>query len=323
MTVTGGAGFIGSNVVAALLAAGSDVVVIDDFSTGRTANLPRHPALRVIDGDIRDEEAVGKAVHGADTVFHLAASVGDIRAIENPVSDSDINLIGTLRVLMAASAANVRKVVAASSAAVYGEGKALPICEGDPVCPRTPHAASKLAMEHQAAAFCALKALEVVCLRCFSVYGENQRADASDSVIPTFARQILDGEPVTIFGDGKQTRDFVHVDDVVAASFAAARQSGLTGAYNIGSGTAVSIAELVNLMGAVARRAVERAPAPPRPGDVRHSRADIGAARRDFGYRPRVSLTNGLARYLAWLEAQQIAPVPLGGLAAMGIPIHV
>lgn len=321
MTVTGGAGFIGSNIVNALLAAGSEVVVLDDFSSGDLSNLAPHPALTVIEGDIRDEAAVARAVEGADTVFHLAASVGNLRAIEDPVADSEINVIGSLRVLLAARDAGVRKVVASSSAAVYGESKALPICENAPLVPRTPYAASKLAMEHQARAFYELTRIEVVCLRYFNVYGEHQRFDPYGNVIPIFARQLLRGEPVTVYGDGKQTRDFIHVDDVVAANIEAARRNGLAGAYNVASGTAISVNALLELMGAVAGRPVERLAAPPRAGDVRHSRADVGAARRDFGHRPHVTLANGLARYLAWLDAPARVPVREKTLA--GAPAHV
>ncbi len=323
VTVTGGAGFIGSNLVRELLREGASVTVIDDFSTGRADNLPPHPELTVIEGDIRDEDAVRRAVRGARIVFHLAASVGNQRAIDDPIGDSEINIIGTMRVLLAASEQRARKVIASSSAAVYGEARALPIAEKAALMPRTPYAASKLAMEFQADALAQLTGIEVACLRYFNVYGQHQHFDLDGNVIPIFARRMLEDEPIAIYGDGEQTRDFIHVDDVVAANLAAVRSSRAQGVFNVASGVGVSINELVGLMGALLQRPVSTYQAGPRRGDVRHSYADINAAWRAFGYRPRVPLKDGLQRYLAWF--QDLAPPPgrLAPLAHKEEPLHV
>lgn len=306
VTVTGGAGFIGSNLVRELLKEGASVAVIDDFSTGRAENLLPHPQLTVIEGDIRDEDAVRRAVRGARIVFHLAASVGNQRAIADPIGDSEINIIGTMRVLLAANEQRARKVIASSSAAVYGEARTLPIAEKAALVPRTPYAASKLAMEFQADTLAQLTGIEVACLRYFNVYGTHQRFDLYGNAIPIFARRMLDGEPIAIHGDGEQTRDFVHVDDVVAANLLAARSSRAQGMFNVASGIGVSVNALIELMGELLQRPVSTYEAGPRRGDVRHSHANISAAWRAFGYRPRVPLKDGLERYLAWF--QDLAP---------------
>lgn len=323
--MTGGAGFIGSNIVCALLEGGADVVVLDDFSTGHESNLPAHPDLSVIEGDIRDAEAVARAVKGCEAVFHLAASVGNRRALLDPVSDSEVNVIGSLKVLMAAAEAGVRTVIASSSAAIYGEGEAAtqPVGEKAPVAPTTPYAASKIAMESQGRAYSILQQLDVVCLRYFNVYGPHQRFDHYGNVIPIFARRLLKGEPLLIYGDGLQTRDFVHVADVVAANLAAARTPGLCGAYNVASGTAVTINALVSAMSAAGGHAASVEYAAPRAGDVRHSWADINAAGRDFGYRPQVGLAEGLASYFAWLEGEPDLPPVAAGAAGSGEALHV
>ena len=322
-TVTGGAGFIGSNIVCSLLEGGADVVVLDDFSTGHETNLPEHPNLEIIEGDIRDSEVVARAVAGCETVFHLAASVGNRRALQDPVVDSEINVIGSLKVLMAAAAAGVRNVVASSSAAIYGEAAMQPVGEKAPMAPATPYAASKLAMESQGRAFSILQKLDVVCLRYFNVYGEHQRFDRYGNVIPIFARRLLRNEPLVIYGDGQQTRDFVHVSDVVAANLAAAGARGLCGAYNIASGTGATINSLVTELGTAAGRPVAVQHAGPRVGDVRHSRADIRAATRDLGYRPQVALRDGLVRYLAWLEGTPDGPAAVPQPAASEARLHV
>jgi nucleoside-diphosphate-sugar epimerase len=302
--VTGGAGFIGSNLVAALLAQGRDVTILDDLSSGYRINVPDHPRVRFVEGDIRDEAAVGDAIAGADTVFHLAASVGNKRSIDHPLLDAEINVLGTLRVLEAARHAGARKVVVSSSAGIFGELKTLPIREDHPVEPDSPYGASKLGAEKEALAYAKLFGLEVVCLRYFNVYGPNQRFDAYGNVIPIFVFQMLRGETLTIFGDGEQTRDFLNVRDVVAANIAAAAARGLSGAFNLGSGTRISINDLVRRV----REAGGLEPAvrhgPPRPGDVRDSLADIGAARAAFGFNPTVSLEAGLPEYVAWARTE-------------------
>lgn len=298
-TVTGGAGFIGSNIVGALRALGESVTVIDDLSSGYEVNLSPFPQVRLVRASILDPEAVREAVGGADVVFHLAASVGNKRSIDDPILDSQVNVLGTLNVLEACRHAGVRRVVHSSSAGIFGELKHLPIREDHPVEPDTPYGASKLAGEKLCLAYGKLYDLETVALRYFNVYGPNQRFDQYGNVIPIFVFQLLRGEPITIFGDGEQTRDFVSVRDVVEANLRAAA-SGAGGAFNIASGTRITINELARLVAGLipGEHVVRHGPA--RPGDVLHSLADISAARAAFGYEPVVKIADGLAEYAEW-----------------------
>jgi UDP-glucose 4-epimerase len=298
--VTGGAGFIGSNVARLVREqTGAEVVVLDNLSSGYRENLNGLPAT-FVHGDVREEIVVRNALEGCDTVFHLAASVGNTRSIEHPIQDSEVNVIGTLRVLEAARHAGVTKVVYSSSAGIFGELKTLPIREDHPVEPDTPYGASKLCAEKLCLAYAKLYPIECVCLRYFNVYGVNQRYDAYGNVIPIFAHRVLHDEPITIFGDGEQTRDFVNVRDVAAANLGAARAAGVSGAFNIASGTRITINRLAALVTAAGGRKTPIEHAPPRKGDVRHSLADISAARSAFGYDPGVTLDDGLPEYMHW-----------------------
>lgn len=298
--VTGGAGFIGSNIVRLLVEEGHTVTVLDNLLSGYRENLAPFPQVRFIEGDIRSEAALAQAIASAEVVFHLAASVGNKRSIEHPLDDSDINVMGTLRVLEAARQHGVRKVVISSSAGIFGELKTLPIREDHPVEPLSPYGASKLAAEKLGLAYSYLYDLEVVALRYFNVFGVNQRYDAYGNVIPIFAHRILHNEPITIFGDGEQTRDFVNVRDVAQANYQAAQAVGVSGAFNLGSATSVTINYLADLMYSTAGAAPHITYGPPRPGDVRDSLADISAAAAAFGYTPSVSLADGLEEYFAW-----------------------
>ena len=302
--ITGGAGFIGSNIATELLSSGAEVVVLDNLSSGYRINLDSLPGIRFIEGDIRDASAVEAAVAGAEVVFHLAASVGNKRSIDEPIIDAEINVIGTLRVLEAARKAGVRKVVVSSSAGIFGELKTLPIREDHPVEPDSPYGASKLGAEKEALAYSKLYSMEVVCLRYFNVYGPRQRFDAYGNVIPIFVFKMLRGEGITIFGDGEQTRDFVNVRDVVQANIKAGMSRGVSGAFNIGSGTRISINALVAQLGTAAQLEPVVTYGPPRPGDVRDSLADIGAARAAFGFEPLVTMEAGLPEYLAWARTE-------------------
>ena len=302
--VTGGAGFIGSNIVRLLTERGHSVTVLDNLSSGYCSNLDSYPQIRFINGDVRDEDAVRQAVNGVDVIFHLAASVGNKRSIEHPIDDSGINVIGTLRVLEAARQARVRKVVYSSSAGIFGELKTLPIREDHPIEPDSPYGVSKLAAEKMVLTYGRLYNFEAVCLRYFNVFGINQRYDAYGNVIPIFAHQMLRGLPVTIFGDGEQTRDFVNVQDVAEANYKAAMTGGVSGAFNIGSATRVTINQLVDLIAEVSglRPVIEHGPQ--RKGDVRDSMADISAAHAALGYRPTVTLREGLMDYMQWMAEE-------------------
>lgn len=304
--VTGGAGFIGSNISRLLVSRGHAVTVLDNLSSGYRQNVDGMPEVAFVEGDVRSDADVDRAMDGADTVFHLAASVGNTRSIEQPIADSEINVLGTLRVLEAARRHGVRKLVFSSSAGIFGELKTLPIREDHPVEPDTPYGSSKLAAEKLCLAYSKLYPLRCVCLRYFNVYGVNQRYDAYGNVIPIFAHQALGGLPLTIHGDGEQTRDFVNVRDVAEANYRAAAADGLTGAFNIASGTRITINRLVELIATNLEAPLDVRHGPARPGDVRHSLADIGAARAAFGYAPAVALENGLGEYLAWARSDRV-----------------
>ena len=306
--VTGGAGFIGSHVVRLLVETGWDVVVLDNLYSGHRRNLEPYPQVRLILGDVRHPAAIDRAFAGVDAVFHLAASVGNARSIEHPIHDSDVNVLGTLQVLEGARRHGVRRLIFSSSAAVYGELRTLPIAEDHPTEPDTPYGASKLAAEKLCLAYAKVHGLQVVCLRYFNVYGTNQRYDPYGNVLPVFARQVSLGEPLTVFGDGEQTRDLVNAQDVAQANVKACLAEGVVGVYNIGSGRRVTINHLAALLTGLSSRQAMTRHGPPRSGDVRHSLADISAARRDLQYVPSVGLERGLADYLSWLRKEMAAP---------------
>jgi UDP-glucose 4-epimerase len=303
-TVTGGAGFIGSNLVKQLLAEGHQVTVLDNLLSGYRSNLAPFPQARFVKGDVRDATAVAVALEGAEVVFHLAASVGNKRSLDDPIRDAEINVLGTLRVLEAARKAGVLKIITSSSAGIFGELKTLPIREDHPLDPASPYGCSKLYEEKICLAYAKLYDLEAVCLRYFNVYGPQQRFDAYGNVIPIFVFKMLRREPLTIFGDGEQTRDFINVRDVVQANLRAAAARGVSGAFNLGSGTRITINRLVQMIGEASDIAPVVRYGPPRAGDVRDSLADISAARSAFGFNPTVGMEEGLAEYVRWAESE-------------------
>lgn len=302
--VTGGAGFIGSNLTKQLIELGHQVVVLDDLSSGYMENIAHLPLADFVRCDVRDGEALRKAFQNTEVVFHLAASVGNKRSLDNPWDDAEINLMGTLKVLLAARDAKVRKLVFSSSAAIFGELITLPIREDHPCEPDTPYGATKLAAEKECLAFAKQFDMEVIALRYFNVYGPNQRFDAYGNVMPIFAFQIFCGKPITIYGDGLQTRDFVNVRDVVQANIKAGLNRGFSGAFNIGSGFQISILQLVQHLRRLSGVEFEAAHGAPRSGDVRHSLADISLARAKIGFDPAVSLDEGLKEYLSWVREE-------------------
>jgi UDP-glucose 4-epimerase len=298
--VTGGAGFIGSNLVRHLIEEGNSVTVLDNFMSGYRDNLDPFPSVRIIEGDVRDKIAVELAMHGTEVVFHLAASVGNKRSIDHPITDAEINVLGTLQILEAARKEGVRKIVASSSAGIFGELKTIPIKEDHQVEPDSPYGCTKLCEEKLCLTYAKLYAIEVVCLRYFNVYGPNQRFDAYGNAIPIFVFHMLRNEPIKIYGDGEQTRDFVHVDDVVQANIKAADAKGINGAFNIASGKQVTINRLVEMITKNNSNAIKIEHGPERSGDVRHSLADNSLAHQKINYTPSVDLERGIEEYVEW-----------------------
>ncbi len=300
--VTGGAGFIGSNLVDALVEQGDSVRVLDDLSTGYADNV--HPKAELVVGDVADEELVRRAVEDVVVVFHQAAHRAVLRSVEHPLATDTANTHGTLTVLKAATDAGARRVVYASSSSVYGGAAQRPTPEDAPTLPRSPYAVTKLAAEHYCRVFAELYGLETVALRYFNVYGPRQRPDSAyAAVIPLFIDAIQRGEAPTVHGDGHQSRDFTYVDDVVAANLAAATApaevcSGK--AYNIAGGDARSLLDILEALGNILGRTPSPVHTDPRPGDVRHSLADVSAASRDLGFQTEVDFFSGLERTVAW-----------------------
>ncbi len=301
--VTGGAGFIGSHLVEALLARGRAVRVIDNLSTGSLENL-RGLRVEFVEGDIRDREAVDRAMLGVERVFHLAAMISVPGSMEDPLGCYETNLMGSLRVLEAAREHGVRSAVLASSAAVYGEVET-PVDEDMLPHPQSPYAASKLAMEQAGRLYVENYDLPVVSLRFFNVYGPRQSPDSAyAAVIPAFIRALLDGRAPVIYGDGEQMRDFIFVGDVARAMILASESEHVAGeVFNVGSGATVSIQGLA----AILRELIPGAPGvdygPPRPGDIRFSSADIENARQRIGFHPEVSLESGLIKVVQWFRS--------------------
>ncbi|HEY7850338.1 MAG TPA: NAD-dependent epimerase/dehydratase family protein [Ktedonobacterales bacterium] len=299
--VTGGAGFIGSHLVDGLLAAGYPVRVLDDLSTGDEANLRRHRgALKILRGDLRDRDAVRAAMVGVEVVFHLAAISSVQRSIVDPVESIDVNVRGAMQVLQVAQESGVRRVIIASSAAVYGDSVALPLAESTPPNPLSPYAVHKLACEHLCRVFAQMYGLETVALRYFNVYGARQRPDAEyAAAIPRFAERLSHNEAPVIYGDGEQTRDFIHVSDVVRANLLAATSPAAVGrVMNIASGQGVSVNAVVRALTELTGAQVAPRYEAPQVGDIRESVADITLARDLLGFEPAVSLRVGLAQLM-------------------------
>jgi nucleoside-diphosphate-sugar epimerase len=303
--VTGGAGFIGSHLVDALLAGDADVVVLDDLSTGSSANLA--PDAELVAGDVADPAVVAAVVQGCDAVYHLAARGSVQRSVERPLDTDRTNVAGTLNVLDAAHQAGVRRVVLSSSSSVYGGAGGGPTVEDASLRPRSPYAVSKLAGEHYARVFADLHGLETVGLRYFNVYGPRQRADSQyAAVVPRFIDALLHGRSPEIHGDGLQSRDFTFVADAVQANLRAATAPADVVAgrvYNVARGEPRSVLELLTTIAELVGVDTEPRHIESRPGDIRHSHASIEAAARDLGYQPTTSLRDGLAATVSWARA--------------------
>jgi nucleoside-diphosphate-sugar epimerase len=307
--VTGGAGFIGSNLVAALTAAGERVRVLDNLATGRWAHLegiPQQSLIERIEGDIRDAEAVARAAAGVEVVLHQAALGSVPRSVDTPTESDAVNTNGTVTVLDVARRQGVRRVVFAASSSAYGETPVLPKREDMAPMPMSPYAVTKLAGEHYLKVFAQIYGLETLNLRYFNVFGPNQTPDgAYAAAIPRFVDAALAGRPITIFGDGEQTRDFCFVENTVRANLlAASSPKKLTGqVVNIAGGRRIGLNELCVEIGRVMGQEVAVDHVAPRAGDIRHSLADISAAKELLGYEPRVRWEDGLPPTIAYLRA--------------------
>ncbi len=306
--ITGGAGFIGSNLAHALVARGESVRILDDFSTGRPQNLLGiERQIEIVRGDLRDPAAVARAVQGVEVVLHQAALNSNPRSIKEPGPTNAVNVGGTLGLLEAARVARVRRMVYASSSSVYGDTPDLPKTEGLPLRPKAPYGVSKLAAEWYCRVFAEVYGLETVSLRYFNVFGPRQHPDSEyAAVIPRFLRAMLKGERPVIYGDGGQSRDFTPVDNVVAANLLAAEsERGIGEVFNIACEHASTLNQLVAWLNELLGTALTPKYAPPRPADIRHSYASIRKAGEVLGYRPHLGVEEGLRRTLEWFKERE------------------
>ncbi len=295
VAITGGAGFIGSNLVEEL-ATSNDVTIIDDLSTGRKENIADligKDNVRFIQGSILDLRLLQESFRGLDYVFHQAALSSVPRSVEDPLSTNKVNIAGTLNVLLAARDNNVKKVIYASSSSVYGDTPTLPKTEDMISRPQSPYALTKLVGEYYCHIFHKIYDLPAICLRYFNVYGPRQDSDSPyAAVIPIFITRLLQDKPPIIYGDGEQTRDFTFVKDVIQANILAA-ESGASGVFNIGIGENSTLNDLAKTITRIMGKDLQSEYQPPRPGDIKHSLADISRAKA-IGYEPQYSLDSGL-----------------------------
>ncbi len=296
VVVTGGAGFLGSHLAEALRAQGRRVRVVDNFATGRRSQVP--PGAELLEGDVNDVAA--EALRGASEVYHLAAIPSVPASVRQPLENHRATAQSTLALLLAAERAGLRRLVFASSSAVYGDSPALPKRESMLPEPGSPYAAAKLSGELYAASWASRGALEAVSLRFFNIYGPRQDPDSPyAAVIPIFARRLREGKPMPVYGDGGQTRDFIHVADAVRALLLAGSVPGISGrVYNVAGGVPVSVLDMGRTLARLLGKAPDVEFLPPRPGDVRDSVADVSAARRDLGFSAALSLEEGLRQTL-------------------------
>jgi nucleoside-diphosphate-sugar epimerase len=296
--VTGGAGFIGSNLVRRLLDFGARVTVVDNLSTGRRDHLPAHPSLVFVEDDLCRSPDLGRHVAGTDYVFHLAAQVGNIKSIAAPAADAETNVLATVRLLEACRGTSLSRFVYSSSSAIFGEAERLPIDEEHALQPRSFYAVSKLTGERYVRLAADLLSLPTVCLRYFNVYGLPMEANDYTGVISIFLRRLEAGEPLTIYGDGEQLRDFIYVEDVVQANLRAALGGRPGAVYNIGTGAGTTVRELASVLMTLTGRESPIEYAAFRDAEVRRSLADTTLARRELGFAPAFDVRRGLATML-------------------------
>jgi UDP-glucose 4-epimerase len=301
--VTGGAGFIGSHLCARLCSDGHDVRALDDLSSGHRANLDGVDVDLIV-GDLRDQEALECATEGADYVLHHAAIASVQYSVEHPLQEQDVNVVGTLRLLEAARAAGVKRVVFAASAAAYGADETVPKQESMPAVPISPYGLSKVSGEHYCRVWSHVYELETICLRYFNIFGPRQDpASPYSGVISIFARTMIEGRAPMVHGDGEQSRDFTYVDNVVEANLRACAMEQTAGqVYNIGCARAITINQLVQAINTALGSELIPKHVTSRSGDVRASLADITAACNALGYSPTTTFEDGLVRTLDWMR---------------------
>ncbi len=303
--VTGGAGFIGSNICRELVRREESVRILDDFSTGKRENIVGFKDnVELIEGDIRDLEIVKRAMRGVDFVLHQAALPSVERSVKDPLTTTRVNVLGTLNVLLAASEAKVKRVIYASSSSVYGDTPALPKKEETKANPQSPYAVTKLLGEEYCRIYYSIYGLETVCLRYFNVFGPRQDPGSQyAAVIPKFITLMLQGKAPPIYGDGEQSRDFSFIDNVVEANLQACKAKEAPGkVLNVACGKRVTINELVKKLNKILHAKIEPTYGNPRKGDVRHSLADISLARKILHYSPEIEFPKGLEMTVQWFQ---------------------
>ncbi len=303
--VTGGAGFIGSHIVERLVKEGEPVRIIDNFVTGKRENLGHFiDKVDLVEGDILDLNKVRTAMKGIGNVFHQAALRSVPLSVDNPLPTNEVNTQGTLNILVAARDAGVKRVVYASSSSVYGDSPVLPKCEDQPCVPQSPYAVSKLAGENYCTVFAKVYGLETISLRYFNVFGPRQDPDSPyAAVIPRFISQALSGRPLEVHGDGRQSRDFTYIEDVVEANLLSVRAALCgDGVFNIAQGTAHSLLDIITLLEQLIGKKLEIVHTPPRRGDVRRTLADIGRANLQLGYHPATTFEKGIVQAINYVK---------------------
>lgn len=298
--VTGGAGFIGSTLSGELVKRKFEVVVYDDFSTGSMENLAAIKGkIKIVKGDVRSYGKLKSAAKGCDVIFHMAAQVGNVLSLQKPQESMDINAGGAINAVNACKENRIKSLIYSSSCAIFGETRYVPVDEKHPLNPVSPYGVTKLAGEQICIALGSYHDIKACCLRYFNVYGKNQRFNPYGNVLPIFAERLAKNQELIIYGDGNQTRDFIDVRDVVAANIIAFERQA-AGAYNIGTGKASTVNELVKFVKEAAGKEIKAVNRPPRAGEVRDSVANISKARKELGFSPKITLRRGVKDYFGW-----------------------
>ena len=306
--VTGGAGFIGCNLVRYILAKGHDVVVVDNFATGKRQNMADFiDRIEFIEGDIRNREVMDRAVAGCSAIFHEAALGSVPRSVEDPATSHDVNVNGTLTVLEAARAAGVKRLIFAASSSAYGDREESPKHEAMTPLPASPYAASKVACEAYVRAYAACYGMETLSLRYFNVFGPYQDPEGPyAAVIPAFVSRLLRGQQPIVYGDGEQSRDFCYIDNVCEANWLAAHAPAEVcdgSVINIACNASTSLNQILEILRELLKTDIQAQYTDPRPGDVRHSLADVSLAKELIGYEPKVFFAEGLRKAIDWYKA--------------------